>query len=190
MTRFLWIAIFLACTPRCALSDDARDLSHDPLCGVKCLYSGLVALDLQPGEYPSFLEKCGDVDARGFSLGRIEEIAKECGATTLAVNTTLDNLQLRQERFVCIAHVDGTHYVNLGDVDGNQVWVVDPPRDGMIATEVFAKRWDGNALLLARTPLAPEEELRRPVRWGWIMASGAIMIGIALGSFLRNRRAS
>ena len=190
MTRHVLLLICLACTFRSGLADVGSDLFQDPLCGVKCLYSGLVALDLDPGEYPEFVERCGEVDARGFSLGRLEEIARECGASTLAVKTSLRNLQLREERFVCIAHVDRTHFVNLGDANQNQVWVIDPPQEGLISTEVFAKRWDGNALLLSRAPLTPEVELHRPLWWGWFIAGGVAVVGVVFWGFLRSRRPS
>lgn len=181
------ILLFALCD-RIAGDDSHRGSQKDLLCGVRCLYSGLVALDLKPGDYSEFMQRCGDADTRGYSLGRLEEIARSHGASTLAVNTTLDHLAMREQPFVCIAHVDENHYVNIGDVDANQVWVIDPPRDGMISTAVFAKRWDGYALLLSRTPLEPEESLRRPWPWKWMMAGGAAAFGLSLWGFLWKRK--
>ncbi len=168
-------------------ADELINQARDPLCGAKCLYTGLVALELDPGSYSTFIENCGDVEARGFSLGQLDEFAKQHGATTLAVQTTFENLKLRRERFVCIAHVDGNHFVNVGDVNDNSVWVINPPQEGSMALELFAKRWNGQALLLARSALVPEEELQQPWRWGWAIVGGLMAAGIAAAGIIRKR---
>lgn len=172
MKAVLAIAIAVMLTARCqAQSQGEADL----LCGVECLYVGLLVLEIDPGTFSTFVEKCGDVDARGFSLGRLDEIAKEHQANTLLVSTSLENLSRREKPFVCIAHVDQNHYVVIGDADRNGVWIVDPPHEGPVSREVFANRWDGKALLLSRSPLAPEESLNG---WPWLR------IAIAVGAFL------
>lgn len=172
MTRCLLVCLCLWATPCGAQGRSKTDL----LCGVKCLYTGLLALGIDPGKYPDFITKCGSADARGYSIGRLEEIAKGFGVETLPVQTSLSNLQRRQGRFVCIAHVNENHFVNIGDVEGSQVWIVDPPRDGPVAVDVFAKKWKGTALLLSREPLVPESELGPRIGW-WVGAS-VLLIGI------------
>lgn len=149
------------------------------LCGVRCLYMGLLAMEIDPGRFADFIEKCGVADARGYSVGRLEEIARQHGAETLLVKTTIDNLRLRPTPFVCIAHVDGNHFVIIGDVDDSEVWIVDPPREGGIAKELFVKRWDGTALLLSRSPLASEESL---ARWPWAKMAWVAGIGLVLAA--------
>lgn len=152
--------------------------SGDILCGARCLYVGLVALGLDPGEYSDFLEKCGKVDPRGFSIGQLEEIAKKHGARTLAVKTTLENLKLREGPFVCIAHIDGDHFVNVGDISDNMVWVINPPQESSVSCEVFKKRWEGIALLLSQSELVREEDLRQPDTRKWWLISVSVLMGI------------
>lgn len=149
----------------------------DPLCGYNCLYSGLHALDYDPGDYSDFLAKHALADPRGASIGQLDVLAKSFGAQTQAVKTTLDHLKSRQasnERFVCIAHVDGNHFVNIADIDDQGVWIVDPPRDGMIAEALLAKRWSGDAILISREPLMREEDIRLSSPWKWIAGFGAM----------------
>ena len=178
MTRWMCVCVVvwsLSATTCLAQGRSETDL----LCGVKCLYTGLLALGVDPGKYSEFITKCGSADARGYSIGRLEEIAKGFGVETLPVQTSLENLQRREGRFVCIAHVDENHFVNIGDVDGNLVWIVDPPRDGPVAVDVFAQKWKGTALLLSRVPLVPENKLRWSVAGFWWGAAGVLGLAIA-----------
>lgn len=178
----------VACS-RMKAADLTSPAVQDMLCGVQCLYVGLVALDLDPGSYNEFLEQLDDISVKGYSLGQLAEMAKKHGAQTLAVKTTLENLSLRQERFVCIAHVDGNHFVNIGDVEDGSVWVVNPPGESLVVRSLFEKRWDGSALLLSKTPLVREEDIRRPRQWGWIAAGGLCVLGVlVLAIWSRNRR--
>ncbi len=168
-------------------ADDPVSPDGDMLCGAKCLYTGLVALELDPGEYPEFLEKCGSVQPQGFSIGQLAEVAEKYGAQTLAVQTTLENLKLREERFVCIAHVDGNHFVNVGDVNDSSVWVVNPPVESSVARELFTNRWEGYALLLSKSELVREEDLRQPWGWKWMLGAVGIAAGIVVWFVVRKR---
>lgn len=165
------------------LTNGAAPADPQPLCGPECLYTSLVALGVDPGTYSSFLERIGGPDARGTSLGRLGEIAREFNLSTLEVETSLENLRARRggQPFSCIAHVDGNHFVLVGDVDAKSVWSIDPPREGLVAAPVFQQRWKGHALLLSRTALTPEEDLSRAggFRFGWLalIAAGAIVAG-------------
>jgi len=164
----------------------AEDRAPDLLCGIKCLYVGLLTLGVEPGKYGDFVEKHGDIDARGMSLGRIDEIARKYQVHTLGVNTSLEDLRRRTGQFVCIAHVDGNHFVNIGDVTDKEVWIVDPPGEGAVARGLFAKRWKGTALLISTSPL--EVESSRFWRWlSMCVTTGGALSGLWL--WRRARRA-
>jgi ABC-type bacteriocin/lantibiotic exporter with double-glycine peptidase domain len=157
----------------------------NPLCGPECLYTALLTLKVDPGNYADFLDKVGDVDARGTSLGRLAELAAEYGVSTLAVETSLENLRRRQAGppFACIAHVDGDHFVLIGAVEDKAVWTINPPGEGLVAAPAFAQRWNGQALLLSLSPLVPEEQLPAPgtrwLSWAIAIAAGAVlMVGV------------
>jgi len=164
----------------------------DPLCGPESLYVGLLGLGVEPGRYGSFLQAFGAVEPRGVSLGRLEETARSFGVETLLVATTLENLARRRAGgpFTCVAHVDGDHFVLIGDVEPTKVWIVDPPQAEHVASALFRTRWRGQALLLSQRLLAPEESLRAsgPSWWLW----GAAIIGVAPAAWglLRTRMQS
>lgn len=164
----------------------------DILCGAKCLYISLVALDVDPGGYEKFLIRCGEVEQEGFSIGRLAEVAQSYGVETLAVNTTLANLKQRRERLACIAHVDGHHFVNIGDVDDGTVWVINSPFDSSVAREVFEAHWRGDALLLSKTVLTREEDLVKSSLFqssfhGWRLVLVVIAAGIVARGIIRRR---
>ena len=164
----------------------------DPLCGYKCLYAGLLALDYNPGKYQDFLEKHASTDSQGASIGELEDLAKSYGAHTQAVQTSLKHLVCREdkaERFVCIAHVDGSHFVNIAEIQGPAIWIIDPPIEGQIAEPIFSKRWAGNALLVSREPLIAESALRLPSPWKWLAGSAAIVITLCVIAAFHRKRA-
>ena len=178
-----WLGYLFLAMPLMAVTPEDQPI--DMLCGVKCLYVGLLTLDVDVGSFSDFVDECGTSDARGYSLGQIEEIAKKHGLQTLAVNTTLDNLQAREGQFVCLAYVDGKYFVNIGDVSANEVWFVDPPGDGVVARSLFEKRWDGAALLISKEALQPESSLSRRWRWlGW----SVVIIGVVASVWGWSRR--
>ena len=156
------------------------DPEPDLLCGVKCVYVGLISLEVDPGTFSSFVQKCGVPDARGYSIGRLEQVAQSFGVSTLSVQTSLDNLKRRKNPFVCVAHVDGHHFMNLIDANESVVWVIDPPQEKQIAKELFAQRWNGTALLLSRTPLVPEESLRTFPLWIYLPAACGVLVAFWL----------
>jgi ABC-type bacteriocin/lantibiotic exporter with double-glycine peptidase domain len=166
--------------------------ASDPLCGAECLYTALVALDVEPGNYADFLQQAAPTDPRGLSLGRLAELAEERGLSTLLVETSLANLRRRRDEppFVCLAHVDGDHFLLIGDIQPQTVWTIDPPAEREVAAAVFQQRWRGHALLLSRQPLRPEAELPVARDWWWLggplIAVGGLIYGV--GFFLWRRQ--
>jgi ABC-type bacteriocin/lantibiotic exporter with double-glycine peptidase domain len=164
----------------------------DPDCGAKCLYTACVSLDIDPGTYRDYLNTIGPINSRGLSLGRLAELAEEQGLSTLVLETSLENLRRRREEppFACIAHVDGDHFVLIGDVQPEKVWVVDPPAEQEVAAAVFEQRWRGHALLLARHPLRTDAELPQSNQvWplSLLLATGVGGAGLILFLWRRQR---
>lgn len=155
-------------------------------CGAKCLYVALVSLDIDPGAYDRFLEQCGEADTGGYSLGRLKEIAEAYGAKTLVVKTSLDHLSRRQERFACIAHVDGSHFIMIaGDHDG-AAWVIDPPQEGLVSSSMLKTRWPGNALLISNVPLSADQVIASSYRtWLLVMTVGLCVLAVSRWLYCR-----
>jgi len=150
-------------------------------CGSHCLYVALRALDVPIGSFAELEVKCGPPTTDGYSLGKLDEVAKSYGLHTLGVRTSFENLKLREGRFACIAHLeDPPHFVNFADADdAGSVCVIDPPRTYTAPADTLQMRWKGNALLLSTKPLAPEENLRAPWSWReWLVAGGLPLLVI------------
>jgi ABC-type bacteriocin/lantibiotic exporter with double-glycine peptidase domain len=195
--RFPWCVVVTSIVVVWAalvVSPDTLSAAPDPLCGAECLYTALVALDVEPGNYADFLQKAAPTDPRGLSLGRLAELAEERGLSTLLVETSLANLRRRRDEppFVCLAHVDGDHFLLIGDIQPQTVWTIDPPAEREVAAAVFEQRWRGHALLLSRQPLRPEDELPVARAWWWLggplIAVGGLMLGVGFFLWRRQRR--
>jgi ABC-type bacteriocin/lantibiotic exporter with double-glycine peptidase domain len=92
-------------------------------------------------------------------MDQLEQAALKCGAKTLGVQTTLDHLSRRKERFACIALLEKTgHFVLIYDVEPKKVHIVDPPRTREMARDAFQSLWNGKALLISTQPLGPLDE--------------------------------
>ncbi len=143
----------------------------DPLCGAYCLHVALAAMDLAPGDFNALEKRLGPPRPSGYSLVQLSELARELGAQTTAVQTTLDNLRLRKEAFACIILMKGGHFALLFDVNDEKVSIVDPPRAYTLPIQTVSELWSGTALLIGRERFAPEESLR-PGRTGIRMALG------------------
>ncbi len=158
------------------------------LCGAYCLYLGLKSIDLPVESLERLQEELGSPPKGGYSLGQIDAVAQKHGAQTLGVQTTLDNLRVRTERFACIAHLKENHFVLLAKIDTEGVMVVDPPHHRLVPFVTWGRDWDGVALLLSPTPLKPEEDLRQPWNWKVIGSwAGGVVIAASLLAYLRNR---
>jgi len=168
----------------------------DVRCGSYCLYVALKALDLGPGTYEELEEALGPPSDDGYSMLQLQEQAERFGAETLAVKTTLENLRKRERPLGCIAYLDErSHYVLIGDIEDNTVFVVDPPRSYELPAATLSALWSGEALLLSHKPLAPEEALSgRGVAFPLIVIAVISVIAIAallaVGRWNKHRAAS
>lgn len=160
----------------------------DVQCGAYCLYCSLKSLDLPVESLAEVQSRLGPPTPEGYALGKLEEVARAYGANTLGVQTTLDHLRARDERYACIAHVDGRHFVCIADVRDDGVQVVDPPREYVLPPSILAARWDGTALLLSRTDLTPENLVLSRSKWWWFAGGAAILAALALALLARRHR--
>jgi ABC-type bacteriocin/lantibiotic exporter with double-glycine peptidase domain len=117
------LAIVLTAADRTAAPPDEN--AH---CGGHCLYVALRALDVEIGTYDELEGRLGPPGLEGYSLGKLEEVARSYGVQTLGVLTSFENLRRRKGRFACIAHLENPpHFVNLADVEERgSVFVIDP----------------------------------------------------------------
>lgn len=150
---------------------DDRDL-----CGAYCLYVGLKAIDMPVESFERLQEDLGPPPAGGYSLGQLDEVARQYGAETLGVSTSIENLRLCNERFACIAHLNQDHFVLVSKIDTDGVIVVDPPAKRMVPFVTWDRQWDGVALLLSPSALQPEEDLKAPWNWYWIGGGAGVII--------------
>jgi ABC-type bacteriocin/lantibiotic exporter with double-glycine peptidase domain len=153
-------------------------VESEPRCGSYCLYVALRSLDLPVSSFEELEDKLGPPTPAGYSLGQLQDVAQQFGAQTLGVQTSFENLRVREERFACIAHLEAPgHFVNFADVtDAGLVTVIDPPRSYSAPADTLRTRWKGAALLLSPNPLTPEEDLRRP----WPVAVLYAIAGVGL----------
>lgn len=160
------------------------------LCGIYCLYVGLKSIDLPVESLEKLQEEMGIPPAGGYSMGQIEATAKKHGAHTLGVETSLENLRLRKERFACIAHSNGNHFVLLSKIEQDGVLVIDPPGKRLVPFVTWDREWDGMALLLSPEPLVREEELQPPRNWKLIggCTGAVVLVGAILAYFLHRNR--
>ena len=171
------------------LGQAATEPKSDERCGSYCLYVGLKALDVPVGSLSELEDKLGSPVPGGYSLGQLAEAAESYGLQTLGVQTSTENLRLRERPFICIAHVDDQHFVLLADMDDRHAWVLDPPAQYTLPLDTLRTRWDGNALLIARNPLLREEDLPRPFPWAPVLIFAGAALILALGwLFVRRRR--
>lgn len=161
----------------------------DLRCGSYCLYVGLKALDLPVGSYEDLEERLGQPSPAGYSLGQLDEAARAYGAKTLGVKTGLENLRRRPGRFVCIAHLDKNHFVNVAALDESHAFLVDPPGSSTVPAATLRAVWDGTALLISSEPLLAEEDLpwEFPVRTMVISLLGILAGGSVWCAFRRMR---
>ena len=167
-------------------------------CGEFCLKVALTGLDFPPDAVQAGLDRLGVAPEGGHALADLVEAVEAAGGHALAVETAADRLIARRaagDRFACLAHVDGDHYVLVGGVDDDgTVDVIDPtPRAGggyFQPAHTFAGRWEGTALLVSRDPLTPEADLD-PFPWFAVLLAAAGVLGlVAAGAWWRGRAAA
>lgn len=168
----------------------AEEPPNDLRCGINTLYVGLRALDVEVASGPDELEqKLGTIPADGYSLAQLADVAESYGLHTLGVQTTPENLTRRPGRFVCIAHVQGSHFVNVANVQDGVVSIIDPPREYTMAADAFRTLWSGTALLISPDPLLPEEDLPQPFNWRPLLIAALAALAVwSLWIVLRSRR--
>ena len=146
--------------------------AEKPLCGAYCLYVALLTVDAPVPGLDEVESRLGRPPRTGYSLAQLAKVAESYGMHSLGITTDLDRLSLRQRPFACIAHWGKDHFVNILDVASNQVTYFDSPTVRSIPRVTFETRWDGNALLISRHALAPEEDIVVRDGWGgWRMAA-------------------
>jgi ABC-type bacteriocin/lantibiotic exporter with double-glycine peptidase domain len=175
-----------------AASTAAEEPEPDMRCGAYCLYVSLKALDIPVGSYAELEQKLGGPTRQGYSLGHLAEAARGYGAHPLGVSTTVENLALRDQRFACIARIDDAHFLNVGQVDGNVVHIINAPSVHTVPIDTFRTTWDGTALLIGLEPLTPEEDLKRPFSGRGILialsVAGAVVLLVVSRGFHKRRR--
>ena len=180
------LSVLLAAAVPVAAQDSPA--AAKPECGFYCLAVALRTAGVGGADAKSLRAALGDPGTRGYSLADLDRVARELGAETLAVSTSLDGLKARVaagDRYAAITHVDGNHFVLVsGFAPDGRVEVIDAPRTYEQPPETFAARWDGAALLVARDPLTPEADLPGPFPWlvaalsagGVLCAAGVIVL--------------
>jgi ABC-type bacteriocin/lantibiotic exporter with double-glycine peptidase domain len=133
--------------------------NSQPLCGASCVYVALNALDVNVTSFESLLERLPEVAMAGHSLGDLAKVAQSYEMKTLAVETTLENLERRSERFACVAHINEAHFVLISNIGAGHVTLMDPPYEKTIDRDVFSNSWNGKALLISAGDLVPEDKL-------------------------------
>jgi ABC-type bacteriocin/lantibiotic exporter with double-glycine peptidase domain len=171
----------------------ARNVSAErkPACGAHCLYVALLALDIEIDSLDALEDDLGPPPARGYSLGQLAQAARAHGVDALGVSTSLDRLASRGGRFAVIAHWGDEHFVNVGGIGANGVTFADGAVVRTIPPTTFNTQWDGNALLLSRDPLLPEEQIVVPDsdQWRqWSLWAGVAAAATFLGIQWSRRR--
>lgn len=188
-------AVFLAALavgqgPSVAAAREVTPSGVDLRCGAYCLYAALGSLDLAPSSFEELEARLGQPTSLGYSLQQLEAAAKDLGAFTLGVETSLGNLLRRPGRFACIALLERSgHFVCVYDADEDHVYLIDPPESRKSARDAFSAVWSGKALLLSDRPI----DLALPYRFPWRIAFwGSIVAAALLGGaeYLRRRRAA
>jgi hypothetical protein len=163
--------------------------SSDPRCGSRCLYVALRALEFDVPNLAELETRLGGVPPGGFSLAQLEQAARSYGAQTLGVKTSADNLTKRVGRFCCIAHLNGSHFVLLADIDGDTVSVADPPGLTELPIDTLMSQWSGVALLVSRDPLEAEESLGGSGTLAMLLTGlGCVVLALGVALAIRSAR--
>jgi len=149
-----------------------------------------------PPTYEALEQKLGEPSPKGYSMLQLDQAAQSYGAETLAVETTLDNLAWRPERFACLTLINDRHYVLIYKIEDNQVFVCDAPSLNELPRETFESVWNRKALLIGPQAFSSEEAVASRRAWFrrgrialltlLVVALGLIMVWIGR-SVLRRR---
>ncbi len=158
----------------------ARVDPSDLHCGSHSLYIALQAQGLGPPTFAEFARQLGPPGSSGYSMHYLEREASRLGAHTVAVETSLENLQARMERFACITIINDHHFVLLYDVDDKNVLIIDPPKAYPLPIDSFLSIWGHKALLVGPSPFVPEEQIRRRGSLASVTGVLAALIAVVL----------
>ncbi|MGL5095636.1 MAG: DUF1573 domain-containing protein [Planctomycetia bacterium] len=173
-----------------AAAVNAAAPADDVYCGAHCLYVAAKVFEAFTGDYAAFEKKIEPPQANGYSLANLAAAARTLGLEATPVHTSVDRLAQRRrngETFACIALLNRAHYVLLFDAEEPLVAISDPPDVSKVPRVVFETQWAGDALLVSREPLLPEERIRLPfalprflfeVRWLLLLVVLAVVGGI------------
>ncbi|HWE39097.1 MAG TPA: DUF1573 domain-containing protein [Isosphaeraceae bacterium] len=165
----------------------------DLRCGSYSLYIALKAIDRAPPTFEDLEKTLGSPGPGGYSMKQLEDGAKQRGAQTIAVETTLDNLRWRREPFACITLINDNHFVVFYNIDDQYVYYINAPHEVKLPIDTFRPVWSRQCLLIGPEPFAPEESIRRPWSRAWILGGvlgiAFVVIFIALWFAARRSRA-
>ena len=158
----------------------------DLRCGAYCLYVALKSSDFSVPSYEEFEKRLGQPERAGYSMQQLCDAAKQYNAFAVPVHTDLRTLQKIQEPFVCIALLSTYHFVVLGEMDSNEVHVIDPPESYDMRRGLVEDVWTGNAVLISRTEL-PVLSPGRDRIWPWVIALGTTLVFFLLVAYAVRR---
>lgn len=170
------------------LATDVSPPDTNVQCGAYCLYCSLKALDFPVKSLADVQSRLGPETPSGYSLGKLDEVARSYGAHTLGVQTTVEHLEARDGRFACIAYVNDKHFLLIADVANGRASVVDPPREYVLPVQTLAARWDGTALLISPSPLEPEPSLTQSADRKWLIVGTTVLVLVAVAVTVWRRR--
>lgn len=161
--------------------------ASDIRCGIYCLTVAAKSLG-QDTDQDTIEKMLGDPLPAGYSMDRLNTVARTIGLSTTMAKSNLAQLKYRYdvlgERFVCITVIDGDHFVLLSDIESGAVSLCDPPRTYSIDTQVFEKIWGGEVLLVSGSYLETEEFVamshhrrRTVVRIGFGLMTSVLILG-------------
>jgi rhodanese-related sulfurtransferase len=185
---FALIALFVPATA-CA--------EEQPLCGIHSVFTSALLL----GERPRFADLLKPEfvgSERGSSLTELENAASKIGLNSLSI-TRLTTNDLRWARYPIILHVKAdltsnqyNHFVVFGGFAGREARIFDGVNGVQTWTLAqIASRWDGNALVLSKSPIDISEVTQPSRLWllSWTVAIAG-MVGVTLLFQSRRRDAS
>lgn len=187
------MSILICLATNCAiLSNVERPSTVDLRCGSYCLYVGLRALGLARISFADLEAALGQPTANGYSMGQLREVAEREGFYALGVMTSPERLSLREPPFICIARIDGSHFVLITDIRDGEVSIIDPPRKYELPIYTLRARWDGTALIVSPNEVVSEERLSPGSAWTTVLFGVSVLLFlIGTGTCAcRRRRAS
>lgn len=155
----------VALTLLAQVSSSENPRPEDVYCGSYSLMVALGALGIGPGSFEELEQQLGEPGPDGYSMLELDEVARSYGARTMAVETSLGNLDWRPERFVCLTVINDHHYVLLYKIEGGKVFLCDAPSTYDLPIDTFESIWSRKALLLGPEEFLPDESIAARRAW-------------------------